>query len=233
MYLGMKMNIESVDSLNDTELGNRLSSGWRKFWSLRRELTLKSCSLQRCLKLFDSCVSPCVLCGAGTWTLTEGRRRRLQTTQRKMLRIIVDTKRVLDSNDKKGVSSESDDSSDDSCQLENWIEYIKRATHTAEDSRERYGIVDWVSIHYESKCRLAGHVGRRTDGRWSRKILYWMPADGHRMQGHPCKRWTDSLDAFFKAAHGMKPGEWLKLCVDRHAWKSLSSVFVSFCCGTQ
>ena len=33
MYLGRLLNIESHDSLHDTELDNRIRAAWRKFWA--------------------------------------------------------------------------------------------------------------------------------------------------------------------------------------------------------
>jgi hypothetical protein len=39
--------------------------------------------------------------------------------------------------------------------------------------------------------KWAGHIGRRTDGRWGGKVLEWRPRTGRRSVGRPPTRWTD------------------------------------------
>ena len=232
MYLGRLLNIYDTAEMHDVELNNRIAAGWRKFWAQRHELTSSSFSLKSRLKLFDSTISPCVLYGSGCWTLTADRIRKLQTNQRRMLRMIVNTRRLTSTPALESASSDSS-STASSFQLEPWIDFMQRATHIAENYASRYGVKDWASVHFLRKFRLAGHMGRRTDSRWSKKVLYWIPDGASRQRGHPHKRWTDVLDEFFKAAHGMEPGKWLNLCADRDVWASLSDAFVSFCCETQ
>ena len=99
--------------------------------------------------------------------------------------------------------------------LEHWIEFIQPSTHVAENYCKRYGITDWVQKHYQLKFKLASHIARRTDSRWSNKVLYWRPVDGKRSRGHPHRRWTDDLDAFFAIAHNLGPGDWICLVSDR------------------
>ena len=45
------------------------------------------------LRLFDATVSPTVCYAAGTWTPNKDHERMIQSTQRKMLRLIIQTKR--------------------------------------------------------------------------------------------------------------------------------------------
>ena len=163
--------------------------------------------------------------------MTEDRKMKLRAAQRQMLRKIVGTRRRVT----KGVYANSESSSSgsvfsgESVELEPWIEFLQRATHRADEYAKLYSVRDWVTTHYRYKLRLAGHMGRRTDDRWSRKVLYWIPADGSRARGHPCKRWTDELDGFFKEAHGLAPGEWLLTCKCRESWVALSDAFVDYC----
>ena len=147
--------------------------------------------------------------------------------------MIVSTRRLTATAGVDTSSASDSSSTTSSFQLEPWIDFIQRATHIAEDYASRYGVKDWAAVHFSRKFRLAGHMGRRTDSRWSKKILYWVPEGASRQRGHPHKRWSDALDEFFKTSHGMEPGEWLNLCVDRDAWAALSDVFVSFCCEQQ
>jgi hypothetical protein len=43
------------------------------------------------------------------------------------------------------------------------------------------------------KWQWAGHIARRTDGRWGGKVLEWQPRTGRRSVGRPPTRWTDDL----------------------------------------
>ena len=98
----------------------------------------------------------------------------------------------------------------------------------AEGLSKRFGVRDWVAEHYRLKFRLAGHVARREDGRWSEQVLHFRPRDGSRQQGHPCKRWSDDLEHFFGAAHGLQGGQWKSLVTPREQWHALEEVFVAF-----
>ncbi|CAH2104279.1 unnamed protein product [Euphydryas editha] len=51
-------------------------------------------------------------------------------------------------------------------------------------------IDQWVC---KLKWQWAGHIARRTDGRWNRKVLKWRPRTGKRSVGRPFARWTDDL----------------------------------------
>ena len=46
------------------------------------------------LKLLDATVTPPLLHASGTWTMTEEIQKNLQTTQRRMMRMIIQTKRI-------------------------------------------------------------------------------------------------------------------------------------------
>ncbi|CAG9120660.1 unnamed protein product [Plutella xylostella] len=43
------------------------------------------------------------------------------------------------------------------------------------------------------KWQCAGHICRRTDNRWGRRVLEWRPRTGKRSVGRPPARWTDDL----------------------------------------
>ena len=60
-------------SFNDTmggEIQNRISRGWRKFHIYKDGLCHKQYSLHHRLRLFDTVISPTILDGSSTWTLT-------------------------------------------------------------------------------------------------------------------------------------------------------------------
>ena len=105
--------------------------------------------------------------------MTEDRKMKMRAAQRQMLRKIVGTRRRVT----KGVYANSESSSSgsvfsgESVELEPWIEFLQRATHRADEYAKLYSVRNWVTTHYRYKLRLAGHMGRRTDDRWSRKVL--------------------------------------------------------------
>eukprot|EP00973_Karenia_brevis_P079033 10967489-Karenia_brevis.AAC.1 len=72
-------------------------------------------------------------------------------------------------------------------EVDDWVEWVQRATHTAEEHLRRCGIEDWVTAQRRKKWRWAGHLARRADGRWSTKLLEWTPVDGFRNPGHPTR----------------------------------------------
>ncbi|KAI8424129.1 hypothetical protein MSG28_002725 [Choristoneura fumiferana] len=69
------------------------------------------------------------------------------------------------------------------------------------------------------KWQWAGHIARRTDGRWGRKLLEWRPRIGKRSVGRPPTRWTDDL---VKAA-GVR---WMQAAANRSNWRSVGEAYV-------
>ena len=63
------------------------------FHKYRQELTSKNYMLKHRLRLFDAAITPTICYASGTWAPTKEHERMIQSTQRKMLRIIVQTTR--------------------------------------------------------------------------------------------------------------------------------------------
>lgn len=59
----------------------------------RKRVTSKTYSLRSRMRLFDGCVTPTVLYGCTSWTLTKDMTTKLQRTQRRMLRLVIGTPR--------------------------------------------------------------------------------------------------------------------------------------------
>ena len=74
----------------------------------------------------------------------------------------------------------------------------------------------------------AGHVARRTDGRWSKTLLDWIPAQGTRRQRRPDLRWEDDMDVFFKRHFQLDKGLWKEFAQDRRSWEEFADDFLSF-----
>ncbi|CAH2226846.1 jg584 [Pararge aegeria aegeria] len=69
------------------------------------------------------------------------------------------------------------------------------------------------------KWQWAGHVCRRTDGRWGRRVLEWRPQIGKRSVGRPPARWTDDLKKV--AGSG-----WMRKAEDLVWWRAHVNAYV-------
>ena len=215
MYLGRKLSLQDT---HDTELRNRMAKGWGKFAIYRDELTNSYYSLRQRMRLFASVVQPSVLYGCVSWTMTKEREQLVRTTQRKMVRKIIGTKRTIET-DERGIPS-----------TESYIDWIQRATRKAEQAMAKYGVPCWVEECHKRKHQWAGHVLRRSDGRWARQVLCWCP-EGFRIQGRPLTRWSDSLNKFYdnvSAAMGHQI-DWMRMADDRDWWKHMEAPYVEHC----
>ena len=83
-----------LTDIHDTEIKARIRKGWAKFNQFKTELCDKTYSLTKRLKLSNAVVTPMVLYGSSSWTMTCERERTLRIAQRKMLRNIIGEKRL-------------------------------------------------------------------------------------------------------------------------------------------
>ena len=79
-----------------TELNHRIHVAWYKFQLHRKVLTNRHVSIKLRLKLFDAIVTPTVLYGLHTLSLTQQQLQKLDIVLRRMLRSIVGWIRVSD-----------------------------------------------------------------------------------------------------------------------------------------
>ena len=110
---------------------------------------------------------------------------------------------------------------------EPWIEWLIRTTGIVEAQLGKLGLDDWVTAVRRKKWRWAGHLARRSDGRWSSKALSWQPAHGHRDRGQPCRKLVDEIDTFFLEHSGLEKRCWQILAQDRKTWEELESCFLA------
>ncbi len=85
--------------------------------------------------------------------------------------------------------------------------------------RERTNVTDIARRISKLKWQWAGHVCRRTDGRWSRRVLEWIPLLGKRSVGRPPARWTDDL----RRVAGVG---WMRKAEDRDIWRRMGETYV-------
>jgi hypothetical protein len=216
-YLGKLLNLQEAQ---DTEIQHRIVRAWAKFAVFRTELTEWRYPLKARWRLFDAVVSSSLLYASGSWTMTKEREDLLRGAQRKMLRAILGRgRRRLSGRD--GL---------DEGEVESWVDWVKRTTGEAELLYKESGGMDWVREQQRRKWQWAGHIARRSDGRWTRKVLDWEP-DGVRRKGRPCTRWEDILRKFFEASLGEDlPGDFWKFqALDRDIWKGIEEDFVEYC----
>ena len=105
-YLGHMITFRE---LMVTELQHRIKAAWATFTHHRQELTNKNYPLSHRLRLFNATVTPTVLYASGTWTLTEAMGRQLNTTQRRMLRLIINAPRRRNHTDDSHNTNDTND----------------------------------------------------------------------------------------------------------------------------
>ena len=103
-YLGQKITFEDQET---AEVSNRLKAAWAAFHKYRHEWTSKDYRLCHRQRLFNMVVTPTLTFASGTWTITQKHEKMIKTAQRKMLRLIVQTKRKYKT--KKKATSKKDE----------------------------------------------------------------------------------------------------------------------------
>ncbi|XP_072931484.1 uncharacterized protein [Epargyreus clarus] len=88
-----------------------------------------------------------------------------------------------------------------------------------DEIRRRTNLTDIAFKISRLKWQWAGHIARRTDNRWGRKVLEWRPRVGKRSTGRPPTKWTDDL----KKTAGNR---WLQRARDRLEWRQLGEAYV-------
>ena len=99
-YLGQRISFYQQETI---EIKSRIRAAWATFHKYRQELTSKNYMLKHRLRLFDATVSQTICYAAGTWTPNKKHERMIQSTQRKMLRLIIHTKRKYKKIDKQDI----------------------------------------------------------------------------------------------------------------------------------
>ena len=206
--------------MHETELKHRIRGAWAKFMEHKQELTGRHYSLNSRLKLFDAIVSPTILYGAECWTFTKRLENILQTTQRRMLRLVLGRgrRRVQNSSqDEEDLGSDVQSNVSEKTQseaqvfsegddLEPWVEWIQRVTHEAEASLARLKIKTWVQQARRRKWKWAAKViCNCAEDRWARLAFEWDPRkhfdapkpSARRRPSRPNARWFDEIDKFF------------------------------------
>ena len=214
--LGTSLALRDV---SQHEIRNRIAAGWRLFWSLKPLLLKKSSSLHRRLRVFDSTVRSCVLWCCQSWTPRAEEARLLDVARRSMLRRIVGAARAPGAE---------------------YIPWMRRSTHKAEDLARATGVKNWVEAFLLSKWDWAGHVIRRPTSSWVWRVTAWRDSEWQALAEHggssrplrPSRRrwmkWEAILHSFCKqGGHG----SWQSFAQCRDNWANSRDDFCMWCAG--
>ena len=176
----------------------------------------------------------------------------LRTTQRRMLRKILGQGRrrihripetandpeTAESEEAGAEEGEEDPGGEenDKDDLEPWLDWIKRVTHSAESSLETLKIKTWVEQARRRKWKWAAKLlSEPGERRWSQIILDWSPQihfdapkpSARRKPGRQNMRWADELKNYVK---NHTPGkQWNEVCSDPVFWISYEDHYVNSC----
>ena len=190
--------------MHEVELQNRIAAGWAAFHRNKAELRSQPHRLKDPLRLFSAVITPVVLYGSSAWALTQVMEAQLRAVWRKMLRYVLCIH-----------------SCNEHHTPEDWVDFIKRATHRIEAVAQEHRIENWVRQYRRKKWRMAGRLATAEDGRWSQKILTWRPLSGAgRCPGRPKLRWADALERY-------AGGDWVSTAADPSQWRLLEDGFVN------
>ena len=183
----------------------------------KQELTGKHSSLNSRLKLFNAVITPTVLYGSECWTFSKQLESILRTMQRKMLRMILGQgrRRVPVQNiepDSSGEDVQSNISNrtvedeavppETTAELEPFVDWIKRVTHSAEERLRNLNMRGWVEAARLKKWSWAQNLyTNKTSGQWSTRALHWNPQlhydrpkpAARRRPTRPSTRWLDDI----------------------------------------
>ena len=104
-YLGQRISFYQQETI---EIKSRIRAAWATFHKYRQELTSKNNMLKHRLRLFDATVSPTICYAAGTWAPNKDHERLIQSTQREMLRLIIQTNRNTKKIGKQNIESKEE-----------------------------------------------------------------------------------------------------------------------------
>jgi hypothetical protein len=85
--------------------------------------------------------------------------------------------------------------------------------------RKKTKVKDILEKIKEAKWRWAGHVARRQDNRWTKRITEWQPRTGKRRRGRQKRRWRDDITSYLGST-------WTRQAQDRDRWKLLEEGYI-------
>ena len=202
-YLGQRISFHQQETL---EIKSRIRAAWTTFHKYRQELTSTNYMLKHRLRLFDATVSPTLCYAAGTWAPNKEHERMIQSTQRKMLRLIIQTKRKYKKIEKQNIEPKeengkvditemcrTDDESDEGQSTKSKDDVDSEVTFEEDSDKERDTIEieeeDWIEYIKRSTADALDKMERAKIRCWNKthKKMKWKLA--LRIATSPCERW--------------------------------------------
>ncbi|KAK6760849.1 hypothetical protein RB195_022061 [Necator americanus] len=196
----------SMNMENDLkeELNRRMRAAWAAFVAIK-EATDQLTDQDLRAHLFDSTVFPALCYAAETWADTAAKSRKLLTTHRALERCLLKFNRCT----------------------------LHLADLRSSDLRGMSRLCDPAEHVSKAKHKWAGHIMRRIDDRWTKRMLEWIPRDTKRPRGRPPTRWgdvfaarMDQLRAQLDTAQGPRQRHsrnlrtsWMTMARERNEWK--------------
>ena len=151
-----------------------------------------------------------MLYGCAAWTLTKQLATKVLRTQRKMLRLILGSRR------KPSVTEDGD--------VESWVDWLRRTTHEAEDRLAKLNMDDWITIHRQKKLEWARKLAMEESITWAGRLAEWQPDHFTytRRQARPRRRWSDDICDSLKAIGVDK--DWMNALRDDAVWCLLTAL---------
>ena len=84
VLLGTLLNLTDATK---HEIDNRIASGWKTFWGMKKLLLNQTVSVSRRLRQFDATVGSCVTWRCESWSPRAEQLHKLEVARRSMLRI--------------------------------------------------------------------------------------------------------------------------------------------------
>jgi hypothetical protein len=205
------------------ELDARVAAAWGIFYKIWPLLRRRGTSLAKRLRLFETNVSKSMMWACESWTLTVKDKQRLQSVERAMLRRFAGPRRNS---------------------TEDYIPWLSRATHAAEQARNSVGIKSWTDSVAAKRWSWAGHVARMYAQRWASRLTKWRGSDWWKGQDHDTnsgrplraraghfRRWENELvkfathigwNSWWQTAQTMTTPSWNNYCADFIAFANRS-----------
>ena len=183
-YLGQTITFLQQET---TEIKNRIRAAWATFHKYRQELTSKNYMLKHRLRLFDAAITPTICYASGTWAPTKEHERMIQSTQRKMLRLIIQTRRRYKKIVKHKTSKELDNI-DSSCTDDESEDGQSSVSHNDQDNdvsfeSDNYEEIDAAEIEEEDwvDC-IERSTNEATEKMGNEKIRCWNKTQKNEME---------------------------------------------------
>ena len=182
-----------------TEIRIRIRAAWATFHKYRQELTSRNFLLKHRLWLFDAVITSTICYASGTWTPTKQHERMIESTQRKMLRLVIQMKRRYkkfvkrkdetneekDTNDLSSTGDESEDwqssnthnDQDSDVSFENDTDEEIDATEIEEEDWIEYmkrSTIDAMEQMKNAKIRCWNKTHKKWNGDWRWPSERWL-----------------------------------------------------------